>query len=299
LSNDAVWAREHARPQVESPLIIKLPYLALCVMLDKLFDGRPISRFWFLETVARMPYYSYLNMLQAYETLGLWKSSAVQKRVHFAEEWNEYHHLLIMEALGGDLQWKDRFLAQHAGFAYYWVLVLLWLLSPSLAYNFSELIEAHAVDTYAEFAEANKERLKAIPAPVVAKAYYNGACLWMFDEFQTDGKATVRRPKIETLYDTFCAIRDDEGEHVKTMHVCQDDSAVLASPNAEKAAAAASSLAALMQAPGVRDLLAKLTLESTESTELIGELFDQLSVDSTADLVVPLATFLGENLPNL
>ena len=76
LSNDAVWAREHARPQVDSPLIIKLPYLALCVMLDKLFDGRPISRFWFLETVARMPYYSYLNMLQAYETLGWWKTSA-------------------------------------------------------------------------------------------------------------------------------------------------------------------------------------------------------------------------------
>merc|ERR1719326_2547122 len=284
LSNDAVWAREHARPQVDSPLIIKLPYLALCVMLDKLFEGRPISRFWFLETVARMPYYSYLNMLQAYETVGLWKTSAVQKRVHFAEEWNEYHHLLIMEALGGDLKWRDRFLAQHAGFAYYWVLVALWLLSPSLAYNFSELIEAHAVDTYAEFAEANKDRLKAIPAPVVAKAYYNGACLWMFDEFQTDGNSTVRRPKIETLYDTFSAIRDDEGEHVKTMHVCQDDAAVLASPNAAKAAAAVASLAALTQAPGVRELLEKLSAENADGAEVIAELFEQLSVESTADL---------------
>ena len=74
-------------------------------------------------------------------------------------------YLLIMESLGGDLKWRDRFFAQHAAFAYYWVLVLLWNVSPSLAYNFSELIEAHAVDTYAEFAEANKERLKAIPAP--------------------------------------------------------------------------------------------------------------------------------------
>jgi ubiquinol oxidase len=179
------------------------------------------------------------------------------------------------------------------------VLVGLWLLSPSLAYNFSELIEAHAVDTYAEFAEANKERLKAIPAPVVAKAYYNGACLWMFDEFQTDGKETVRRPKIETLYDTFCAIRDDEGEHVKTMHVCQDDSAVLASPNAAKAAAAAASLAALTQSPGVRELLEKLTTGNAEGAELIPELLDQLSLESTADLVVSLATFLGENLPFL
>lgn len=30
-------------------------YTALCFMLDVLFDGRPIQRFWFLETVARMP----------------------------------------------------------------------------------------------------------------------------------------------------------------------------------------------------------------------------------------------------
>ena len=36
-------------------------------------------------------------------------------------------------------------------------------MSPFLAYNFSELIESHAVDTYTEFAEANKELLKSLP----------------------------------------------------------------------------------------------------------------------------------------
>ena len=25
--------------------------------------------------------------------------------MHFAEEWNEYHHLLIHESLGGDTKW--------------------------------------------------------------------------------------------------------------------------------------------------------------------------------------------------
>merc|ERR1719247_2966239 len=35
LSNDAVWAREHARPQVDSPLIIKLPYLAVLVSRNR------------------------------------------------------------------------------------------------------------------------------------------------------------------------------------------------------------------------------------------------------------------------
>jgi hypothetical protein len=52
-----------------------------------------------------------------------------------------------MESLGGDQAWRDRFAAQHAALVYYAVLNALWFLSPTLAYNFSELIEAHAVDT--------------------------------------------------------------------------------------------------------------------------------------------------------
>ncbi len=71
-----------------------------------------------------------------YESLGWWRRSAEMKRVHFAEEWNEFHHLLIMESLGGDQRWVDRFFAHHAAIAYYWILVALWLLSPSLSYNF-------------------------------------------------------------------------------------------------------------------------------------------------------------------
>lgn len=52
-----------------------------------------------------------------------------------------------METLGGDLLWWDRFLAYHSAIVYYWILVALFFVSPPLAYNFSELIEAHAVDT--------------------------------------------------------------------------------------------------------------------------------------------------------
>lgn len=40
-----------------------------------------------------------------------------------------------------------------------------YLVSPFLAYNFSELIESHAVDTYTEFAEANRDLLKSLPPP--------------------------------------------------------------------------------------------------------------------------------------
>ena len=33
----------------------------LCFLLDTLFDGRPIARFWFLEKVARVPYFAYIS----------------------------------------------------------------------------------------------------------------------------------------------------------------------------------------------------------------------------------------------
>jgi len=62
-------------------------------------------------------------------------------QIHFAEEWNELHHLQIMESLGGDQYWIDRFAAQHAAVFYYWVIIGFFAFSPSLAYVFSELVE--------------------------------------------------------------------------------------------------------------------------------------------------------------
>ena len=41
-----------------------------------------------------MPYFSYINLLHLYETLGWWRRSLDARRVHFAEEWNEAHHLV-------------------------------------------------------------------------------------------------------------------------------------------------------------------------------------------------------------
>ncbi|GJP56299.1 hypothetical protein CLOM_g15366 [Closterium sp. NIES-68] len=231
LSNEAVAQREKDRPQVEAPGWILLPYQLLCWMLDVIFNNRPIQRFWFLETVARMPYFSYISMLHLYETLGWWRVGAEVRKVHFAEEWNEMNHLRIMESLGGDRLWVDRFFAQHAAVLYYWVLNAMFLISPRVAYNFSELIEAHAVDTYGEFVDANAELLKTLPPSPAAMAYYCNDDLYMFDEFQTSRVPESRRPKIESLYDVFCAIRDDEMEHVKTMSACQQLDSVVRSPN--------------------------------------------------------------------
>lgn len=68
-----------------------------------------------------MPYFSYISMLHLYESLGWWRQGSILRKVHLAEEWNELHHLQIMESLGGDQYWSDRFLGQHAAIFYYWV----------------------------------------------------------------------------------------------------------------------------------------------------------------------------------
>jgi hypothetical protein len=78
------------------------------------------------------------SMLHLYESLGWWRSPELRK-VHAAEEWNELHHLLIMESLGGNSMWSDRFLGYHAAIVYYWLLNIVFLFSPRVAYQFMEV----------------------------------------------------------------------------------------------------------------------------------------------------------------
>mmetsp|Transcript_17475 Transcript_17475/g.70208 ORF Transcript_17475/g.70208 Transcript_17475/m.70208 type:complete len:237 (-) Transcript_17475:187-897(-) len=165
-----------------------------------------------------MPYFAYISLIHLYESLGWWRRSSEAKRVHFAQEWNEYVHLLCMESLGGDALWRDRFLAIHAAILYYWILVGLWFGSPTIAYKFSELIEAHAVDTYSEFLDANEALLKQLPAPRIAREYWGSEDRQLFDDFHVNPPR--QNLKCDTLYDTFVNIRDDEKEHVCVAAAC-------------------------------------------------------------------------------
>ena len=63
--------------------------------------------------------------------MGWWRRSSELRKVHFAEEWNEYHHLLIMESLGGDRKWSTRVLAYHSALVYFLILVSLFPPTPS------------------------------------------------------------------------------------------------------------------------------------------------------------------------
>jgi len=201
---------------------------AKTILFDTLFQGSDVSRcyarFYALENIARMPYFSYVSVLHLYETIGQWRKSEYLK-VHFSESWNEQHHLLIMEEMGGNERWTDRFVSQHIAFFYYWIVVGLYLYNPTLAYNINQAVEEEAYMTYSNFLEEHEEFLKSQPAPTAAKEYYTGSDLYMFDamHFDEHGGREIRRPKMETLYDAFSAVRDDELEHVKTMVYMQDD----------------------------------------------------------------------------
>lgn len=104
LCNEAVSQREQNREQAKASPIVRFVYQITCKYLDIAFDNRPIQRFWFLETVARMPYFAYSSCLHLYATLG-WYRSPTLMNMHHAEELNEAYHLAVMESLGGDKAW--------------------------------------------------------------------------------------------------------------------------------------------------------------------------------------------------
>mmetsp|Transcript_15532 Transcript_15532/g.30659 ORF Transcript_15532/g.30659 Transcript_15532/m.30659 type:complete len:210 (+) Transcript_15532:65-694(+) len=192
--------------------------------LDVLYKGRDFQRFYVLETVARVPYFSYMSCLHFYETLGMHRKANWIK-VHYAEADNELHHLLTMEALGGNDSGIDRFLAGNMAVVYYWLVVVIYLFNPRGAYHLSQLVEEHAYSTYDKFLKENEEMLKGMEAPQVAVDYYTGGDLYMFDTFHTAVNGP-RRPTISNLYDVFVNIRDDEGEHKATLKQIVDRGAL-------------------------------------------------------------------------
>ncbi len=187
--------------------------------IDLMYKGRDIERFYVLETIARVPYFSYLSCLHLYESLGM-RDHVRHMRLHYAEADNELHHLLIMESLGGNRAFGDRFVAQHIAFFYFWYCVGIYILSPKSAYHLSELIEEHAYKTYDGFLRDNEQVLRSQPVPAIAAQYYSGSDA--LEAFMRQGQRTngepVRQPRpLHSLYDVFCEVRDDEAAHWRTL----------------------------------------------------------------------------------
>jgi len=235
-------------------LLIDTVYEIICVLYPVTGDvenKRNYARFYVLETVARVPYFAYLSVLHLRETFGnRYDKMNDQMRTHYAQADNELHHLLIMESLGGNDNPLDRFVAQSAAFMYYWYVIMIYSVSEPAAYHLSELIEDHAYDTYNKFLTENAEALKQQPVPAIARKYYEFDNPFMFDLFctvqdqasssssssserqlpqssptpeqQSEAMMSLmtkqrRSRTLESLYDVFRNIRDDEKEHWKTL----------------------------------------------------------------------------------
>jgi ubiquinol oxidase len=83
-------------------------------------------------------------------------------------------------------------------------------------------VEEHAYETYNHFLNEFEMELKNRQSTETAKRYYRDGDN-LFDAMHTcSGATSSRRPNVDTLYDVFVAIRDDEREHVRTMEYLQE-----------------------------------------------------------------------------
>jgi len=132
---------------------INTAVLSLTVLiLDFLYRGRDIQRFWVLEEIARAPYFAFLSVLHLRESMGLRGPEHLYlMKEHFAQTVNETEHLEYMESIGGNRYWIDRVFAKHLVLVYYWSMVFYYLINPIGAYDLNEKVEWHAMDTYAKY----------------------------------------------------------------------------------------------------------------------------------------------------
>jgi len=205
------------------------------------------EKFYVFETVARIPYFAYLSVLHLRETLGDRRfvlddqnyKRIETMRTHYAQADNELHHLLIMEALGGNSRGIDRVLAHSMAFCYYWFVVLVFSWNEQAAYHLNEIVEDHAYKTYAEFLTLHEDELRALPVPEIARKYYEADYHknpYLFKAFcavsknpechsEKSSPRTENQPhELHSLYDVFRNIRDDEKEHWMSLcNLVQDD----------------------------------------------------------------------------
>ena len=145
-------------------------------MLDYLYKGRDIQRFWVLEEIARAPYFAFLSVLHLRESLGLrGQGHLYLMREHFEQTLNETEHLEFMESVGGSAYWIDRALAKHLVLIYFWAMVVYYLIDPISAYHLNVLVEEHAGHTYGCFLNQNPdseyaEKIKQIQADEIEHA---------------------------------------------------------------------------------------------------------------------------------
>jgi ubiquinol oxidase len=199
------------------------------------------ERFYVLESLARAPYFAYLDVNQWQEVLRYKEVEHQQQRddndyddyeikmatTQYRAENNPLssHHrtLSILKSCLGDdnRSWKETSVAHSVAFVYYWYAVFLCLLNNEQALNhLNELIEEYRYQTYDEFLSNQERRLKSIPVPAIARTHYernyrnNAISNAGSDSYNMKNKEDLPRAhRLRSLYDVFRNIRDDEKKH--------------------------------------------------------------------------------------
>ncbi|MBC7472327.1 MAG: plastoquinol terminal oxidase [candidate division SR1 bacterium] len=190
--------------------ILKIIVNITLFLLDLIYKNG-YRRFFVLETIARIPYISYLSVLHLYQSIGRHPSYELMN-MHFHQSVNEEYHLLIMEELGGNDLWINRFFARSLGVFYFWTNCALYLFFPNSGYYLMEVVESHAADTYTSFLHDHETVLKQTNATKICHDYF----------FSTHTRMTSPPEKTESLnlYQVFESIRNDEVLHSKEMQNC-------------------------------------------------------------------------------
>ena len=133
------------------------------VILDFLYKGRDIQRFWVLEEIARAPYFAFMSVLHFRESMGLrGPEHTYLMKEHFEQTLNETEHLEEMESRGGNQYWIDRAFARHLVLLYYWIMVIYYTIDPVSAYDINEKIEYHAAHTYEKYLTYHPDDAKIV-----------------------------------------------------------------------------------------------------------------------------------------
>lgn len=180
----------------------------LSFLLENIYK-QTYAKFYVLETIARIPYFSYLAVLHLYQSFGQHPALELLD-LHYKETVNEEYHLMIMEELGGAEKWYNRWIAKFLGLLYYGAVFILYIISPASGYFLMEKVESFAAKSYTEFLDIKEGILKATKAEGFALKYY----------FSNKGRMTeIEEDKdfVPTLFDVFTSIRNDELVHVSDM----------------------------------------------------------------------------------
>ncbi|SLN12751.1 alternative oxidase [Pseudooctadecabacter jejudonensis] len=172
------------------------------VVPDKFFAKRYGHRAVVLETVAAVPG-MVGGLLQHLKALRHIRDDQGWIKELIDEADNERMHLMTFIQIAQPSRF-ERFLIMAVQLIFYNFYFFLYLFAPRIAHRVVGYLEEEAVTSYTQYlAEIDAGHIENIPAPQIAKAYWN-------------------LPDDARLRDVVVVIRQDEAEHRDTNHMFAD-----------------------------------------------------------------------------